>query len=77
MSNKPQDLNDILKEEESNDDVTELFSDIECDYDSEKEESTDGEPSESALDEIEAETFDDTDELFSQDGQDQSVVRRA
>ena len=31
MSNKPKDLNDILKEEETGD-VTELFADIDCDY---------------------------------------------
>lgn len=67
MSNKPKDLNDILKEEESSD-VTELFSDIDCDYDCEKEGTAESEPSESALDEIEAESFEDVDELLVQDG---------
>ncbi len=68
MSNKPKDLNDILKEEEHNGDVTELFSDIDCDYDREKDDFTEGEPSESALDEIEAESLEDVDELLFQEG---------
>ena len=68
MNNKPKDLNDILKEEETNGDVTELFADIDCDYDSEKEALEQGEPSESALDEIEAENVDDVDELLFQEG---------
>lgn len=68
MSNKPKDLNEILKDEETNGDVTELFSDIDCDYDSEKESLEQGEPPESALDEIEAESLEDVDELLFQEG---------
>ncbi len=67
MSNKPKDLNDILKEEENSGDVTELFSDIDCEYDREKDTET-GEPTEGALEEIEAEGVEDMDELFSQEG---------
>ena len=68
MSNKPKDLNEILKDEETNGDVTELFSDIECEYDSEKESLEQGEPPESALDEIEAESLEEVDELLFQEG---------
>ena len=68
MSNKPKDLNEILKDEETNGDVTELFSDIDCDYDSDKESLEQGEPPESALDEIEAESLEDVDELLFQEG---------
>ena len=68
MSNKPRDLSDILKEEESNGDVTELFSDIDCDYDQDKDPLEQGEPPESALEEIEAENLDDMDDLLFQDG---------
>ncbi len=67
MSNKPNSLSDILRDEESGD-VTELFSDIECDYEQDRENSGEGEPSESALDEIEAESLEDVDELLFQDG---------
>ncbi|MBE6567839.1 MAG: RNA polymerase sigma factor RpoD [Ruminococcaceae bacterium] len=67
MSNKPNSLSDILRDEE-NGDVTELFSDIECDYEQDRENSGEGEPSESALDEIEAESLEDVDELLFQDG---------
>ena len=67
MSNKQKDLNDILKEEYS-EDVTELFSDIECDYDPDKDTQEQGEPSESALEEIEAESLEDVDELLFQEG---------
>ncbi|MBE6655659.1 MAG: RNA polymerase sigma factor RpoD [Ruminococcaceae bacterium] len=67
MSNKPRDLNDILKKEEQGD-VTELFSDIDCDYERDKDGLADGEPSESALDEIEAENIEDVDDLFFQEG---------
>ena len=67
MSNKPNSLSDILRDEE-NGDVTELFSDIECDYEQDRENSGEGEPSESALDEIEAESLEDVAELLFQDG---------
>lgn len=67
MSNKPKDLNDILKEEYS-EDVTELFSNIECDYDADRDGAEQGEPSERALEEIEAESFEDVDELLFQEG---------
>ena len=67
MSNKPKDLNDILKEEETGD-VTELFADIDCDYEQDKDGNGDGEPSERALDEIEAESLEDVDELLFQEG---------
>lgn len=67
MSNKPKDLNDILKDEYI-EDVTELFSDIECDYDADKENAEQGEPSDSALEEIEAENLEDVDELLFHEG---------
>ena len=67
MSHTPKDLNEILKDEENSGDVTELFSDIDCEYDQDRD-IEQGEPPEGALDEIETETLEDVDELLSYEG---------
>ncbi len=67
MSHTPKDLNEILKEEENSGDVTELFSDIDCEYDQDRDPDQ-GEPPEGALDEIETEALEDVDEILSYEG---------
>ena len=68
MSNKPQDLNEILRAEDAAGDVTELFSDIDCDYGHEREDGDSSEPSEGALEEIEAEGVEDVDDFITGEG---------
>ena len=67
MSHGPKDLNEILKEEENSGDVTELFSDIDCEYDQDRDPDQ-SEPPESALEEIETESLEDVDELLAYEG---------